>query len=338
MELIERYLKILKSGLPEAQKEDIARELSESIYSEIDDKEAQLKRPLSEAEVKEILQKRGNPLVVANRYRQDNRSLSFGRQIIGSALFPFYVRVLKFNLGLTAIVILVIFSALMISGQRVGVRDVFSTYFYQLLIQFAFVTVIFAAIDRQMAKHPDRWDSKTINQPCIPGLGGKANGGTVSRMESISQLIALAVYLVWLRAIRSLPFLVFGPAAAYMQATPVWRELYFPAVLLAVLSMAQSLVNLVQPNWVFVKSLTRVATDTGGVVMCFFLLAAGSWVMAVPGMEAEHAQAVAVVNQVVHYCLLAGGVIAALNLARGLRGLVRSMAGQSAQPQQQVPR
>jgi len=40
MELIERYLKTVRTGLPPEQREDIVRELSENIYSEVEEKEA----------------------------------------------------------------------------------------------------------------------------------------------------------------------------------------------------------------------------------------------------------------------------------------------------------
>ena len=46
MKIIDQYLKTLKGGLPEAHRDDIVRELSESIFSEIEEKEAELGRPL----------------------------------------------------------------------------------------------------------------------------------------------------------------------------------------------------------------------------------------------------------------------------------------------------
>jgi len=124
MEMIERYLKTLKSGLPDEQKEDIVRELSENIYSELEEKEARFGRPATEQEVKELLTRHGNPLVVASRYWQDQRSLAFGKQLIGPTLFPFYLRVLSFNLGLTGAIIVVIFAGLLAGGKmRVPAKE-----------------------------------------------------------------------------------------------------------------------------------------------------------------------------------------------------------------------
>ena len=120
MEIVDRYLKSVKSCLPAAQADDIIRELSENISSQIEDKEGELNRPLVDSEIEAILKQHGHPLVVASRYRQEQRSVSFGRQIISPALFPFYIRVLQFNLGLTSVIVLAIFAALFAGGQPIG--------------------------------------------------------------------------------------------------------------------------------------------------------------------------------------------------------------------------
>ena len=106
MQIVDRYLKSVKSCLPAAQADDIVKELSENISSQIEDKESELARPLTESEVEALLKQHGHPLLVASRYRHDQRNVSFGAQLIGPMLFPFYIRVLKFNLGLTSVIVL----------------------------------------------------------------------------------------------------------------------------------------------------------------------------------------------------------------------------------------
>src|SRR5215471_17625660 len=120
MEILDRYLKAVAKALPEAQREDIIRELSEDIRSEMEDKQSELGRPLTEAEQQALLKQRGNPLLLAARYHQDDRRVAFGRELIGPVLYPFYIKVLSFNLGLTFIVIGTIFLALSVSGQRIS--------------------------------------------------------------------------------------------------------------------------------------------------------------------------------------------------------------------------
>src|SRR5713101_6916444 len=55
MQIVDRYLKSVKTCLPAAQTDDIAKELSENIYAQIEDKENELQRSLTEAEVEAIL-------------------------------------------------------------------------------------------------------------------------------------------------------------------------------------------------------------------------------------------------------------------------------------------
>src|SRR6202140_2540031 len=144
MELVDRYLKAVGTYLPADQRDDILRELSEDIRSEMEEKENELARPLSEAEQEAIPKQRGNPIRLAARYRQDHRTLAFGRQLIGPTLFPFYIKVLSFNLGLTSLILLIIFFALFAAGQSFSI---FPTFLYQFLIQFGIVTLIFAVAD-----------------------------------------------------------------------------------------------------------------------------------------------------------------------------------------------
>src|SRR5580704_122132 len=165
MDLVDSYVKAVAKALPEAQREDIIGELSEDIRSEMEDKQQGLGRPLTEEEQEDLLRQRGNPLLLAARYRQDQRSVALGRQIIGPVLFPFYVKVLSFNLGLTFLVVGVIFLALRLAGQQISVSDMVSTCTLQFFIQFGVVTLIFSLVEKHLTKHPDRWH--------IKGMGGK---------------------------------------------------------------------------------------------------------------------------------------------------------------------
>ena len=50
MQIVDRYLQSVKKCLPAAQADDIIKELSENIYAQIEDKEGELNRSLTEAE------------------------------------------------------------------------------------------------------------------------------------------------------------------------------------------------------------------------------------------------------------------------------------------------
>jgi hypothetical protein len=184
-------------------------------------------------------------------------------------------------------VILIIFTTLLASGQSLSFGEAPSTLFLQLVIQFAIVTPIFMAFDRHLAKYPDRWNPRTPNRGHSPTITVTAprQSSTVSRLESVSQIVATAVFLGWLRVVRGLPFLIFGRAASFLRAAPVWRELYLPVVLLALVQVVQSVIHLIRPDWLRVRSFTRLAAGGVGLVLCFLLLRAGVWVfLPVPGI------------------------------------------------------
>jgi hypothetical protein len=328
MEILDRYLKTVASALPEAQRDDIIQELSENIHSEIEDKESELGRPLNEAELEALLKRHGHPLLVASRYRQDQRSFSFGRQLIGPTLFSFYTKVLSFNLGITSMVILVIFTALLASGQPLSFAEAIATFFYQLLIQFTIVTLIFVAADRHLAQYPDRWDIRKPNRAHYPALTRPPQRATVSRAESISQIIALAVFLGWLEAVKSSPFLIFGPAAAFLKAAPVWSRLYAPIMLLAGVQIAQSLINLFRPDWVRLRSFVRIAAGAVGLIICFFLLKAKVWVIpGIANLSSGYQEALAIVNKTILWTVSAAVVIQTVILFIELRRLARGLTG-----------
>ena len=97
MTLLAQYLKTVAMYLPGKERADIIRELGENLQAEMDEREAELGRPLTEPEQQEFLLGHGNPMIVAGRYGGEHRTVSFGRQLIGPELFPLYIRVLLAN-------------------------------------------------------------------------------------------------------------------------------------------------------------------------------------------------------------------------------------------------
>ena len=61
MELIDRYLQSVKWMLPLKQRDDVIRELSDEILSQVEEKETALGRPLTEDEQVALLKQLGHP-------------------------------------------------------------------------------------------------------------------------------------------------------------------------------------------------------------------------------------------------------------------------------------
>ena len=167
-------------------------------------------------------------------------------------------RVLSFNLGLTSIVILIVLTALIASGKSITLLNTLPTFLYQFLIQFAVITVIFGFADRHWTKFPDRWDPRGLKHAWHPVFGMQAtpeeerisarDNNRVSRFDSIAQFVALGVTIGWLRVAQHSPFMILGPAAAFIKPAPIWHQLYWPIVALALAGMAQAGINLLRPD------------------------------------------------------------------------------------------
>jgi hypothetical protein len=327
-------LKAVAKALPQAQREDIIRELSEDIRSEMEDKESELGRRLTEVEQQAVLKQRGNPLLLAARYRQDHRTVAFGRQLIGPILFPFYIKVLSFNLGLTFIVIATIFVALGVSGQRISFNDILSTWLLQLFIQSGVVTLIFALIERHLTKHPDRWDLSGVRGGLRLDLKMATNVSLpieqpqqVSRFESVSIIIASTVALTWMTEVQRYPFLILGPAVAFLKLSPIWYQAYFPIVLLTVAEIVRAAINLVRPDWMRFRAMYSVIVHCGGLAVLYFLIKGGSWVVARGSAAGEYTHTAEIVNQIIYYSLLMTGMLSAVMLVVRIARLIRGPRG-----------
>jgi len=336
MDLVDRYLKALENALPAAQRQDILSELSVDIQSEMEDKQNELGRALTEEEQQALLKQRGNPLLLAARYRQDHRSLAIGRQLIGPVLFPFYVKVLSFNLGLTFAIIAAIFIALAVSGQKIGFHDIVSTCLLQLFIQLGIVTLIFSLVEKHLSKHPDRWDLGGFCGGLRIGLKVQKNidvqipVGTpnVSRFESVSIIVASGVALAWITEVQRYPFLILGPAAAFLKLAPIWYQVYFSIVLLTVAEIVRAIINLVRPDWTRFRAVYRLILHSGGLVVVYFLIKAGSWVEGTGSSvnrSPDYAQTVAIVNQCFYYLLIGAAIFSSVMLVVRTAALIRQL-------------
>jgi hypothetical protein len=262
MELLERYLRAVKFFLPRRQQDDILRELSENILSQMEDKAAEFGRPLNENEQAAILKQHGHPFVVASRFR--NTPVQY---LIGPVVFPFYWFVLKILFWIGVGVGALNSIALLSSGEPVrqllyGLLG----FAHVALPVFGWVTFVFAAHDffqakfRLVDKLNQRWDPRSL--PAIATPPHK-----VRRSESIFGLIGGTVFVAWLLAVPYHPYLIFGPAASALRLAPEWHRFYLPVVVLAIAGLAQAVINLVRPEWTWLPPVTRLVSNVAVLVI-----------------------------------------------------------------------
>jgi hypothetical protein len=347
MNPVDRYLKSLRAFLPSAVRDDILEELSEDLRAQIDQKEEELGRPLTVPEQEAVLGQLDPPLVVAARYLEDHRTLAFGRQLIGPALFPLYVRVLKINLSVAAAVIVGISLA---TGRPLGAAV--PQVLINLLVQFGVVTLIFSLIEAYQGMllisesevtRTNAWSSsRTLQkgaalQPPTASRGGHVRtSGTdapVSRLESAAELVVLAVFVWGLVAIRHSPQWVLGEGDVLFQFHPIWQTIYVPFLLILVMNMLQAIVNLYRPDWTHVRSAAAVLTYGACLVLAGVLLHAGQWVVHVgsaSALTAQHQRHFEFINTAIFYNLLGTSVVLCVLLLIELRHLIRRGPGKAA--------
>ena len=274
MDLVDRYLQAVKPLLPRAQQADIVKELSENILSQMEDKEAELGRPLNENEQAAVLKQHGNPLLVASRYRSAPM-----QQLIGPAIFPVYWFVLK-TLALIALAVCTLNSiALLASGEPVrrlllGLGE----FAHVALPVFGWVTLLFAVLDfvearvHFLQKWDREWDPRTLPAVKQPQQ--------VRRSESVFGLIFGGVYIAWLLAAPYYPYLVFGPAASALRLSPAWHRFYLPVLVLGFAGLVQAGVNLARPGWTWLRAATRLASCGVSLVIVKSLLRTYPFVVA----------------------------------------------------------
>lgn len=292
MTSLDRYLKDIRAHLPASEADDIITELGENLRAQIEDREGELERPLTDEELEALLSAHGKPLVVASRYRPEQLSFTFGRQLIGPALFPAYIQVLGINLAITAVVILV---RVILVATGNPLDDVFSTIAFAFLIQFGVVTGIFVAADRMVTgegsfgsfeRSLPRTDRSVIDR-ISDSLIGKEVGPTVPRRTSVTDL-ALSVLLVgWLIVIR--PPVEFG----FLRSGPGWESfmpfLYAVGALMAI----QPIVNLARPDLVVVRGAVRTLANAAMAAIFIASLRVGEWVQLVEPAGASSGQRMA---------------------------------------------
>lgn len=222
MNLLNRYLQAVGQYLPKARRGDILEELRANLLSQMEDREEELGRPLTDSEIVSLLHRHGNPMIVAGRYREPNLGLAFGIQLIGPELFPIYRIVLGLNFAITLIIHAVIMPIIAHATQE---HIALPRTLTPLAIQFCVVTMIFILIDRGKDHVLNRWDPGKL-----PAL--KANPEDGPTAGNIFGFICLVVGTAWLLLTPRWPYLMLGPGAAFIPALglnpmPDWIAFYW---------------------------------------------------------------------------------------------------------------
>jgi hypothetical protein len=325
MDILESYLRAVKRCLPRAQSDDIIKELSDDLRSQLDEKQAVLGRPLSDDEVMEFFKQHGDPMTVARRYRQDHHSLSLGWELIGPELFPIYLMFLSFNLTLT-IAAVVIVSLILHTPINAN------AFIVPVLAQIICLTVVFTILNLIRRKFPQPWYYPPAElAPMLP----------VSRWYSLVGLIMWATVAVWWLALPHFPELILGSGASHLKLAPTWHRFYVPMLLLLLGSISQRIVSLLRPTWTWVVPVMRVIVNGAAVpILCVQMFKSPTLVVLADGIQntPQNQQLVENFNGVMRWGILGpwlwlyagiSAVVYAWYCVPHLRRLIRRTRGES---------
>jgi hypothetical protein len=312
LELVDRYLQAVRFWLPKTRRqEDLLAELGEDLRSQIEDKESELGHALDKDEISEILKKCGAPMVVASH-------LGPRRHLIGPGLYPIYEFVLKMVLLwiLLPVFIFIVGPATLASNNGDWGKTVLITLgnlWSGAFIAAGVITLVFAILERThaIAGIACKWDPSTL-----PPLEKRER--KTSLFQTICELGFNVFGLVWLLLLPQHPFMILGPAAAFLKFGPIWHTFYVPIVLLAAAGILRSAIMLARPQWRSFPLWTQLVQAILTLILAHYMIEAaghtvqGDWhpfVMVADGLRSSEqyvrfTKIVAVVNVSGLICLV----------------------------------
>lgn len=305
MELLERYLQAVRKHLGWKRQDDIIAELRANLEAQLEDKEAELGRPLTGAEIEAWLQQLGSPLQVAARYQPQ-------QYLIGPALFPIYRLVLRLVMAWCA-VLYAIAKTVEIVANGLGPDALAGAVFHLpwvLFINAAVVTLIFAIVERSGAQIPEKFVRGAAmgnDWPHVPVSPFSAQLDKAKKPKTYAQAVIEVIFgwivLVWLLLVPHFPILLLGPGVVILkvapyQLAPVWWTFYWCIVVLNATELAWRVIDLLQERWQGPHQAQHLVKKALGLVPLLVVLAAPDRVLIVlkNPADAAHAAALAQIN------------------------------------------
>jgi len=281
MELLDRYLQAVKKHLPWERQDDILAELRANLEAQLEDKESELGRPLTQNEAEDWLRQIGAPIQVAARYQPQ-------QYLIGPSLYPVFWFVLR-----TAVLWVMIVYSIAVAVQIAVHTPNWSAVFEGvlrvpevLLTTAAVVTLIFAVIEFLAARYPGRWPlpllpSTDWTPSALPPMEVKTGYGKKPRSyaHAVAEVIFGFLALLWLLLVPEHPYLLLGPGAYYLPASPfqlapVLITFYWWVVALNVMQVGWRAVDLIRGSWRGSRRAQSIATSVLGLIPLVELLTA----------------------------------------------------------------
>lgn len=273
MELLERYLQAIRRYLPNRRQDDIIAELRANMESQIEDRESELGRPLTQGEFEDLLRKMGSPVMVASRYQPQ-------QYLIGPSLFPLYFYVLRIAVVWAFIIYCIVMAVVipLTSPNATSVADSLMRTPGVLINVAAWVTIIFVAFEHLATRHPEicpkiegiteQWQPSSL-PPLEKNAPGQ--GKPRSYAMAVAEIAFGVLFLGWLILVPRYPFLMMGPGAVYLKVgpfelAPVWWTFFWWIVSLNAVQIVWNCVDLARGAWRHAGRVKQIAFKIIGLI------------------------------------------------------------------------
>jgi hypothetical protein len=326
MELLDRYLEAVKKHLPWQRQDDILSELRANLEAQLEDKEAELGRPLTQGEAEDWLRQIGPPMQVAARYQPQ-------QFLIGPSIFPTYWYVLRLALTWAAVIYSIVTAVALVAAplNSTAVAEAVLRIPGVLMTTAAWVTLIFAVIEFATIHFPAKF-------PAIPGTGSDWSPSSLPPVEKlaasgknsrsyasvVAEVIFGFIFLAWWLLVPAHPYLLLGPGEAYLKASPFqlaffWVQFYWWVVALNVLQLGWRCVDLYRGIWQGPRLAQKIVTGILGLIPLIVLFTVRDHAFVLlkhPELDmAQHGAALASINQAIAWSVNVVLVISILSMS-----------------------
>jgi hypothetical protein len=285
MNLIDHYVRVVRSLLPRGQRHDIANELAEDLRSQADAREAELGRPLNEDEQARLLEQFGHPMLIAARYRSS-------QHLIGTVVFSHYRAVITVVLGLILLGHAVAAGVLFAGGGTLAeFGSLVRRFFDMAMVALVGITALGVLADRWIARSRilENWDPRSLRPGRQVGRAVRdvgrvveraGNAGFIARrafeesspprVGSIRQLVVLAVLGAWCLLGMKFPSLMFGGPAP-LDWSPLVHRLYPLLVIALAATLTYQFMQLKGPQHAAYLRFMRVVWANAGWILIVLL-------------------------------------------------------------------
>jgi hypothetical protein len=286
MELLDRYLEAVRRHLPWKRQDDIIAELKANLEDQLEEREASLGRPMTSAEAQEWVRQLGPPFQMAARYQPQ-------QYLIGPGLFPIFRYVLRLGL-MWCFILYCIASAVDIVVNSLSPDAVVRAVFHLpavLMITAAWITLAFAIYEFLSVTNPHRFPnlaeawSRWLPEH-LPPMPPKAAAGRKPNTyaNAVAQLVVGFIVLFWLLLVPQHPYLMFGPGAMYLHASPyqlapVWWTFYWWIIAINCIHQLWRIYDLLTGAWEYRNVMQHMVVSALGLVPCYLVLSTPTLVL-----------------------------------------------------------